>query len=1101
MAFATDQIKTDQTDPFICSMCKIRGKTEEAIKNHILQVHLSEHFAEVDTTAGIQDSLSQIFKECSNQKIMQNGDQTRRIVNIDYTSPGIPVLNGSAQTESFNTNLSPINSIVSSSISNVQVSPMASLSFPTTPPKISFQNGHIDKGLNTNFPQSEYITMKDQNGQPLTIHNGKNISTQVVPDHVTYSVPVANINGAVEAQQPYHQLIHTDTSNGGTQNVGKTESEQPHTNGITVNYGGGGADNAQQMLQQQSLPFQPENFPGSSSDTSNDFVCAKCTYRTDKIDQLENHLKDAHPASCVSFLCKHCNFKASNSRLFNIHLSVAHGNSTESMPEFPSTEYRSVVYKGAVATTTNSSSKGNIQITTSTLGSNGTTNCIASEPMDVNNSFTQSTTTPIQEPFQVNGTPEEKSRERLKCEICETAFFQNAEALQEHKDQYHLGMRYQCFRCSASFSEGPELQVHYLTKHNISSNEYKVSQVDAVRVKFVVDETNKKFSCDLCGMRFTTCSAMYKHKRAKHLGMEYKCHLCNYTNGYRRGLKSHYETKHKNEPYNIPRTTKGALLKKPDRKSNDTNMENCTAIISPAAESPEMATKNRQIINASPATTPANTNTSPSPIAFNIPQNMEANTQSISLPTVPLTIHNSSDNINTNPSITFATSQNTITQPSQQISILNGGNIKQAIPPLINGNSFQEGNQTNIQTPVSGNKIMIIRQAPPNTARPTVIPMSSSNVPTITPTQNHVALISQPISNGHLTVQQSSPVKQIPNSVAPSISSSPSMIISPAYQPQQSPVNCNAKQTYIPTVTTTAANATATPPTTAYIANGNASQTLNNSIQYVTNLTAKNQVIAVTTAQTHNIVNGATSYCLQGTNEAMVASLQPQSIMTPYQQDTIHSTIPVSTNSTSISNTLHFPSEPLALPEAISEVVTDDVVHIMNDEHNDGYGLQSLDNLKPNNPAILPLSSNIANGKSEESATPDMEVESTSLKPRKMPPTSKETLGSEVDWNQALAIINGIPDTPNAVKPLEMKPELGKTTNIPQEDPKINNISDTDFGKKCSEFSGVNGASEPSKTNRLIGETYDFSTSNSIVKMKESHNRFRAFIKKGRHPL
>ena len=79
--------------------------------------------------------------------------------------------------------------------------------------------------------------------------------------------------------------------------------------------------------------------------------------------------------------------------------------------------------------------------------------------------------------------------------------------------------------------------------------------------------------------------------------MEYKCHLCSYTNGYRRGLKSHYETKHKNEPYNIPRTTKGALLKKPDRRGSDKDMENCTATISPAAESPEMLAQTKKAVN------------------------------------------------------------------------------------------------------------------------------------------------------------------------------------------------------------------------------------------------------------------------------------------------------------------------------------------------------------------------------------------------------------------------------------------------------------------------------------------------------------------------
>ena len=66
--------------------------------------------------------------------------------------------------------------------------------------------------------------------------------------------------------------------------------EQPYTNGITVNYGGGGGDTASQIQQQQSVQFQTDSFPGSSSDTSNDFVCAKCTFRTDKIDQLETKI-------------------------------------------------------------------------------------------------------------------------------------------------------------------------------------------------------------------------------------------------------------------------------------------------------------------------------------------------------------------------------------------------------------------------------------------------------------------------------------------------------------------------------------------------------------------------------------------------------------------------------------------------------------------------------------------------------------------------------------------------------------------------------------------------------------------------------------------
>ena len=125
------------------------------------------------------------------------------------------------------------------------------------------------------------------------------------------------------------------------------------------------------------------------------------------------------------------------------------------------------MYKGAVATPNNSSSKGNFQITTSTVNGNGTANDITSEAMDTNTTSPNLNST---EPsLHINGSSEMAVKERLKCEICETAIFSSTEALQEHKDQYHLGMRYQCFKCTSSFAEGPELQVHYLTKHEISS--------------------------------------------------------------------------------------------------------------------------------------------------------------------------------------------------------------------------------------------------------------------------------------------------------------------------------------------------------------------------------------------------------------------------------------------------------------------------------------------------------------------------------------------------------------------------------------------------------------------------------------------------------
>ena len=144
MAFVTDQIKTEQTDPFICSMCKIRGKTEDAIKNHILQVHLSEHFAEVDTTAGIQNSLSQIFKECSDQKMIQNGDQVRQLSKSESSTRLTSPLNGSPMPGKVNSTSLSINSVVSPSICNSQIPTMTSITFQGVPQKLAFQNGTQD---------------------------------------------------------------------------------------------------------------------------------------------------------------------------------------------------------------------------------------------------------------------------------------------------------------------------------------------------------------------------------------------------------------------------------------------------------------------------------------------------------------------------------------------------------------------------------------------------------------------------------------------------------------------------------------------------------------------------------------------------------------------------------------------------------------------------------------------------------------------------------------------------------------------------------------------------------------------------------------------
>ena len=1082
MAYATDQIKTEQTDPFICSMCKIRGKTEEIIKNHILQVHLSEHFAEVDTTGGIQDSLSQIFKECSDQKTTQNGDLNRRIPQMELTTiPVGSVSNGSSMPSShYNSNsTSMMSPVVSTNISNGHVPQMTTLSFSSTQQPTAFQNGN---GLVSSHGSTlDYITLKGQNGEPMKIHNPTTItSPNGLPSNpVTYSVPLANINGVTEVQHTYQQAIHTDTSINGQEMMTKGESEPPQTNGITVNYGGGGGlDATQQVL--QPMQSQNDSFSGSASDNINDFVCAKCTFRTEKIDQLENHLKDAHPASCVSFLCKHCNFKASNSRLFNIHLSVAHGNNTE----------RSIVYKGAVATPNNSSSKGNFQITTSTVNGNGTANDITSEAMDTN------TTSPnlnsIEPSLHLNGSSEMTAKERLKCEICETAIFSSTEALQEHKDQYHLGMRYQCFKCSSSFAEGPELQVHYLTKHEISSNEYKVSQVDAVRVKFVVDETNKKFSCDLCGMRFTTCSAMYKHKRAKHLGMEYKCHLCNYTNGYRRGLKSHYETKHKNEPYNIPRTTKGALLKKPDRKSNDKGMENCTAIISPAADSPEMVAQNKKLVSTSPIT--MNVNSSASPVALNISQSPKSNF-TITTPSTPLSssvvslsiAQNNSGSSSANSPIQFVPTLNQTQQTSHPISVVNGGKVRQGIqtlPGLVNSDSIQQKQEVSNQMELanSNSKIMIIRQPTSNISTPTIAPQTtciSSTVNTVA--QNGIQLVSHPIFEATTPILQPFDGNKI-GSTTPACPQVSRPFVNTSRRSSDTPISAN--QTATPEITT---------PITTYLSK---------------------EIIHVDTKPTQLIeptINGqqkvAGHYIDAAGKQMLLPSLPSlQQGITSHQQH-IQPKISIATFPGCISTSISLPTEPTPLvslpnepsplPEAITESVIDDGSFNTMVTPSE-YGLQSLDNLKPFSPVMATLTSNSTVGETLENCVEtNVEMKESELHLS----TTKVDAHSQADWSQALALINEVPDAPFIAKTIGMTSDADQNKPISNDTSGEVSISNDDDGDKYSEGASSNlkvNASLSTKVTRM-GNIEEDGASNIIVKMKESHNRFEAFLKKARH--
>merc|ERR1719464_642020 len=101
---------------------------------------------------------------------------------------------------------------------------MTTLSFSSAQQPTAFQNGN---GLVSSHGSTlDYITLKGQNGEPMKIHNPTAItSSNGLPSNpVTYSVPLANINGVTEVQHTYQQTIHTDTSINGQEMMTRGES-------------------------------------------------------------------------------------------------------------------------------------------------------------------------------------------------------------------------------------------------------------------------------------------------------------------------------------------------------------------------------------------------------------------------------------------------------------------------------------------------------------------------------------------------------------------------------------------------------------------------------------------------------------------------------------------------------------------------------------------------------------------------------------------------------------------------------------------------------------------------------------------------------------
>ena len=51
-------------------------------------------------------------------------------------------------------------------------------------------------------------------------------------------------------------------------------------------------------------------------------------------------------------------------------------------------------------------------------------------------------------------------------------------------------------------------------------------------------------ACDECAHKALSQETLKEHKQAKHEGVRYSCHLCNYQTAWSQKIKKHREVKH-----------------------------------------------------------------------------------------------------------------------------------------------------------------------------------------------------------------------------------------------------------------------------------------------------------------------------------------------------------------------------------------------------------------------------------------------------------------------------------------------------------------------------------------------------------------------------
>ena len=188
----------------------------------------------------------------------------------------------------------------------------------------------------------------------------------------------------------------------------------------------------------------------------------------------------------MDFFCKKCSLQFGKKYVYDLHLSLVHGEKMEVKTEPPNSEK----------------------------------NSFKNEQLN------------YEEKFQ---KPQETVREKeasylvvhksIKCNICDATFKTN-QNLKKHIRSVHEGKRFKCKSCDASFTQKDSLSRHVTSVHE-GKKPFKCNICDANFTQkgnlnghiSLVHEGKKPFSCSICHTSFSRKAALNIHISSVHEGI------------------------------------------------------------------------------------------------------------------------------------------------------------------------------------------------------------------------------------------------------------------------------------------------------------------------------------------------------------------------------------------------------------------------------------------------------------------------------------------------------------------------------------------------------------------------------------------------------